>query len=59
MQNKGLGLLILAAAAYAYYRLTKMTPEQKEALKEKGKKFIDDNLGLDGVFSRKTAETVN
>ena len=55
MQTKGLGLLLAAAAAYGYYRYSKMTPEQKNNLKEKGKKFVDDNLGgLGKVFGKKT-----
>ena len=55
MQRKGLGLLLAAAAAYGYYRYSKMTPEQKNSLKEKGKKFVNDNLGgLDKVFGKKT-----
>ena len=54
MQRKGLGLLLAAAAAYGYYRFSKMTPEQKNNLKEKGKKFMNDNLsGLGKVFGKK------
>ena len=34
MQRKGLGLLLAAAAAYGYYRYSKMSPEQKNSLKE-------------------------
>jgi hypothetical protein len=56
MQRKGLGLLLAAAAAYGYYRYSKMTPEQKNNLKEKGKKFVDDNLGGFGkIFGKKSA----
>jgi len=54
MQRKGLGLLLAAAAAYGYYRYKKMTPDQKNSLKEKGKKFMNDNLsGLGKVFRKK------
>ena len=54
MQTKGLGLLLAAAAAYGYYRYSKMSPEQKNNLKEKGKKFMDDNLGgLSKAFGKK------
>lgn len=56
MRNKGLGLLIAAAAAYGYYRISKMTPEEKNSWKEKGKKFIDENFGLGNIFSRKNTE---
>jgi hypothetical protein len=55
MQRKGLGLLLAAAAAYGYYRYSKMTPEQKTQLREKGKRFMNDNLGgLGKMFGRKT-----
>ena len=54
MQTKGLGLLLAAAVAYGYYRYSKMSPEQKNSLKEKGKKFMDDNLGgLGKAFGKK------
>lgn len=54
MQKKGLGLLIAAAAAYGYYRFSKMTPEQKNVWKEKGKKFLGDNFDLGNLFGKKT-----
>ena len=54
MQKKGLGLLVAAAAAYGYYRFSKMTPEQKKAWKEKGMKFLDENFGLGNLFKKKT-----
>ena len=38
--QKGLGLLLAAAAAYGYYRYSKMTPEQKNNLRQKGKDFL-------------------
>lgn len=45
----GLGSLLLAgAAAYAYYKYSQMSEEQKKNLvsgwKEKGKKFYDENI---------------
>ena len=56
MQRKGLGLLLAAAAAYGYYKYSKMTAEQKSGLKKKGKDFIDKNLGdLGNVFGKKTS----
>ena len=56
MQRKGLGLLLAAAAAYGYYKYSKMTPEEKNGLREKGKKFVDKNLGgLGNVFGKKTS----
>ena len=35
MQRKGLGLLLAAAAAYGYYKYSKMTTDQKNGLKQK------------------------
>ena len=55
MQRKGLGLLLAAAAAYGYYKYSKMTPEEKNDLKEKGKKFVDKNFGgIGNLFGKKT-----
>lgn len=57
MQSKGLGLLLTAAAAYGYYRYSKMTPEQKQNLRQKGKSFVDKNLGgLNDMFNKKKTE---
>lgn len=58
MQRK-VGLLIAAAAAYGAYRYSKMTPEQKNNLKKKGKDFFNKSFGdLNGFFS-KAKETAN
>lgn len=55
MQRKGLGLLLAAAAAYGYYKYSKMTAEEKNGLKEKGKKFVDKNFGgIGNLFGKKT-----
>ncbi len=54
MQRRGLGLLLAAAAAYGYYRYSKMTPDQKSNLKQRGKDFLDKNLGsMKGMFGKK------
>lgn len=46
MARGGLGGLLLAgAAAFGLYKYSKMTEEQKQDLKNKGKKFVDENLG--------------
>lgn len=42
--SKTAALLILGATAYAIYRFNKMTDEEKDALKEKGKKIFDDHI---------------
>lgn len=55
MQRKGLGLLLAAAAAYGYYKYSKMSPEQKNGLRQKGKDFLDKNLGgVKDMFGKKT-----
>ena len=60
MQRKGLGLLMAAAAAFGYYKYSKMTPQQKSDLRTKAKGFVDKNLGgLGNIFGRKTASPVN
>ncbi len=60
MQRKGLGLLLAAAAAYGYYRYSKMTPEQKNGLMQKGKDFVDKNLGgVKNMLGKKTPSTGN
>jgi len=52
------GLLAAAAAAYGVYRFSKMSPEQKNDLKARGKSFLDKNLGgLGNLFGKKTAST--
>ncbi len=46
MARGGLGSLLLAgAAAFGLYKYSKMTDQQKQDLKDKGKKFVDENLG--------------
>ncbi len=60
MKSKGLGLLLTAAAAYGYYRYSKMTPEQKSSLRQKGKSFVDKNLGgLTDMVNKKKAQFEN
>jgi hypothetical protein len=56
MQRGKIGMLLgAAAAAYGAYRLYKMTPEQKNNLKTKGRNFVDKNLGLGKLFTKKTS----
>jgi hypothetical protein len=56
MQRGTLGLILAAAAAYGAYKYSKMSPDQKKDLKEKGKNFVDKNLGgLGNVFGKKTS----
>ena len=59
MQRKGMGLLLAAAAAYGYYRYSKMSPDQKAGWRQKGKEFLDKNTGgLKDLFGKK-ASTMN
>jgi len=52
MQRK-IGLLIAAAAAYGAYRYSRLSSEQKSSLKQKGKDFLNKNLGdVNGMFTK-------
>ncbi|MEO5948307.1 MAG: hypothetical protein ABIP79_15925 [Chitinophagaceae bacterium] len=52
-----LKLLIAAAAGYGIYKYSKMTPEQKNDLKVKGKEFIKKNVGdIDQLIGKKSTE---
>ena len=56
MTRGRLGLLAAAAAAYGYYRYSKMTPEQKTNLRTRGQDFLNKNFGgLKNMFSKKKA----
>ena len=58
MQRKGLGMLLAAAAAYGYYKYNKMTPEQKTSMRNRGKDFLDKQLGgLGNLFGKKKTTT--
>jgi hypothetical protein len=47
------GLLLLGVAAFGAYKYSKMSQEDKKNLKDKGKKFVDENLGsLKNVFGK-------
>ncbi|RYY58777.1 MAG: hypothetical protein EOO05_15335 [Chitinophagaceae bacterium] len=54
-----LGLLAGAAAAYGLYKYSKMTAEEKNALKARGKDFMDKNLNGFGDLFGKKATTAN
>jgi hypothetical protein len=55
------GLILLGAAAFGAYKYSKMSEQQKADLKNKGKKFVDENLGgLKNVFGQRgNTETAN
>jgi hypothetical protein len=54
-RKPGLGPLLLAGiAAFGAYKYSKMSSQEKANLKNKGKKFMDDNLGgLKNMFGGK------
>ncbi len=54
MDKTKIALILAAAAAYGAYRYSKMTPEEKESLKAKGKEFVDKALGELNLFGNKT-----
>ena len=55
MRKTGIGgLLLLGAAAYGAYKYSEMSDQQKKDLMNKGKKFVDDNLGgIKNMFGAK------
>jgi hypothetical protein len=56
LRNKT-GLLLAGLAAFGYYKYSKMTPEQKNNLIEKGKGLLNKNFGgLENLFGKKTAQ---
>ena len=49
-------LLLAGLAAFGYYKYNKMTEQEKKDLLNKGKKFMDENMGsLKDLFGQKTA----
>jgi len=55
MQRNKLGLILAAAAAFGIYKYSRMSPEQKNNLKSRGKSFLDKNLGgLGNMFGKKS-----
>lgn len=53
--TKGIGLLLAAAAAYGAYRYSRMSAEQKNDLRQRGKDFLDKNLnGVNNMFKKKS-----
>jgi hypothetical protein len=57
MQRKLLGLLF-AAAAYGYYKFSKMTPEEKQDLKRRGGDLLKKFGGI-GTHNEKQPATVS
>ena len=53
VMRKTLGLLLAAAAAFGIYKYSKMTPQQKKDLKEKGKDFLDKKMRMGDLIAKK------
>ena len=57
LRNKT-GLLLAGLAAFGYYKYSKMTPEQRNNLMQKGKDLLNKNFGgLEHLFGKKPATT--
>lgn len=54
--RKTIGLLLAAAAAFGLYRYSKMTPQQKKDLREKGKDIWDKKVS--NVLKKRAAGSV-
>jgi hypothetical protein len=57
--QKTIGLLLAAAAAYGVYKYSKLTPGQKNDLKEKGRDFLNKKIKTGDLFGRKQPATNN
>ena len=53
--QKTLSLIVAAAAAYGIYKYSKISTEQKNNLKVKGREFLDKKMGLGNLFGKKQA----
>ena len=51
--RKTLGLLLAGAAAFGIYKYSKMNPQQKKDLKEKGKDFLDKKMRMGNLLNKK------
>ncbi|HKC35976.1 MAG TPA: hypothetical protein VKB95_07935 [Chitinophagaceae bacterium] len=58
MQRKLLSLLF-AAAAYGIYKYARMTPEEKQELKQKGRDFLKDLNGIGNHTADKKVAAVS
>ena len=53
LRNKT-GLLLAGLAAFGYYKYSKMSPEEKKNLMNKGKDLLNKNFGgLENMFGKK------
>ena len=59
MLKTTLGLLLAGAAGYGLYKYSKMTPQQKKDLKEKGKDFLDKQMRMGNLMAKKRTVSNN
>ncbi len=60
MQRKGMNLLLAGLAAYGYYKFSKMSPTDRSAMKDRARKFVNDNVGgLGNLFGKKPTTNNN
>jgi len=50
--RKTISLLLAAAAAFGLYKYSKMTPQQKKDLREKGKDFLDKKMRMGNLLAK-------
>jgi hypothetical protein len=58
MSKGKMGLMLAAVAAYGVYRYSRMTADQKEKMKAKGRKFVNRFKGMGGKFGENEPATM-
>ena len=53
MLKTTLGLILAGAAAFGIYKYSKLTPQQKKDLREKGKDFLDKKMRMGNLLAKK------
>ena len=53
MLKTTLGLLLAGAAAFGLYKYSKMTPQQKKDLTDKGKDFLNKKMPMGNLLAKK------
>jgi hypothetical protein len=58
MSKGKVGLVLAAVAAYGVYRYSRMTADQKDKLKAKGRKFVKRFKGMRDKFEQNEPATM-
>jgi len=53
MLKTTLGLILAGAAAFGIYKYSKLTPQKKKDLREKGRDLWDKNMRTGQMFTKK------